>query len=323
MTNDHRGLSLGLFTLALAALAVLAAEPEVPAVPEIREREIYVPYDELLKVAGKHPQATVITLEEYRNLVELATARRFMKKDVVLPPVQAVLSEVVYEGEARESTARFQATFKVSVTSDKWVSCELGLTLGGLGEITLDNRPAPVVSDQGKLYLLVKGAGLHTGTLRLSLPLTREEDVVRLAGYLLSAASSVVRLTVPGQVTALGEAGPLVTERLSAGQAGDAALDRTRFVLALGRLNQVDLKWKGRREGEKNPALFLARQEISYLLERASPGFVWHARVTIARRKADRLVFREPPGSRVVRLSGRATFSNTVIESKSALFWNM
>ena len=40
------------------------------------------------------------------------------------------------------------------------------------------------------------------------------------------------------------------------------------------------------------------------MLERASPTFVWQARVTIARRKSDELFLIEPPGCRVLRLSG-------------------
>jgi hypothetical protein len=65
--------------------ALSAADPDPgDNLPEIRTREIYVPYAEFLKVASKDPNATLMTLDEYRALV--AEYYRQISKDRAAPP---------------------------------------------------------------------------------------------------------------------------------------------------------------------------------------------------------------------------------------------
>jgi len=314
-------LRLGRATLALVCLATLFlslawAGDEKPR-PELRTVEVYVPYDEFLKLTGKERDATVMSLEEYRTLVELALARGAAQKETELPPVKCALAEAVYSGVAQDAVVRMDVAFKVAVASQEWVRCDLGPVLPGLGRVTLDKEPGWVVTDNGRAYLLLKGAGAHTGTLSFSLAPQKEEDVQKIAGPLLNAASAVLRLEVSGRAVAEGASGTAFQAVKGHGQDArataqpypldtvyDEARNSTRFAVALGRSDKLAFAWRRKHDAQKNEALLLAEHRISYLLERASPTFVWKARVTAARRKVDELFLIEPPGCRVVRLTG-------------------
>jgi len=285
----------------LLAVALHAGEPA----PEFRSVENYVPYEEFLKVVSRDPDATLMSLEEYRALVALAAiqSRKSQNTDSVLPPVKSSLAEVVYTASAGENSARFDAAFKVTVTGADWVRCDLGVLLNA-GRILLDGQPAWVVTDSGRAYLLIKGEGQHTGMLSFSVPLQRDEDVQKLSCPLLRAASAVIHLDVGGRATLIDDSYPAETRF-------DEAAAITHFSLALGSAGTggkaggaLNLSWKRKYDTQKSPPLLLGEQEIAYLLERANPVFRWQARVTIARRKADELIFSEPPGGRMVRLNG-------------------
>ncbi|MGD0092000.1 MAG: hypothetical protein ABSE73_18970, partial [Planctomycetota bacterium] len=160
----------------------------------MRTVEVYVPYEEFLKLTGKESDATVMSLDEYRALVGLAILRGAAKKEAALPPVKCSLAEAVYTGTAQEAVVRFDAAFKVVSAVPEWARCDLGPVLPGLGRVTLDGEPGWVVTDKGRAWLLVKGAGTHSGTLSFSLAPQKEEDLRKIAGTLLSAATAVLRL---------------------------------------------------------------------------------------------------------------------------------
>jgi len=301
-------------TLALCAVmlflsgALSAGEDEAP---EIRVVENFVPYEEFLNVVGKNPSATIMTLEEYRTLVTVAMARSEKKAPAELPPIRAVITEAVYEAVAQENSVRFDVTFKVHVAGKEWVRCPFSI-ITALGSITLDGKPGWVVNDGDRNFLLLKGEGIHTGTVSFSAPLQREEDNQKLQTFLLQAAASVLHLSVPGRVTMPNSVHPVTT-------AFDAATNTTRLNVALGRWESpkpgqsaevpLRLEWKRGYDSEKNPPLLFAEQRISYLLERASPLFHWTADITLARRKTDELTFTEPAGLRLVRLVGAGIHS--------------
>ena len=141
------------FALFLTSFMASAADDPGKGLREIRHREIYVPYEEFLKVAGSKKDAAVMTLEEYRTLVTLAAANPGKKDDPILPPIEHALAEMTYRGVVRETVARFDATYKLFVAGEKWVRCDLGPNLPGLGRITLDDGPGWVVAKDGRAYL--------------------------------------------------------------------------------------------------------------------------------------------------------------------------
>ncbi|HYG75537.1 MAG TPA: discoidin domain-containing protein, partial [Planctomycetota bacterium] len=161
-------------------------------------------------------------------------------------------------------------------------------------------KPGWAITDKEHCYLLLKGEGQHSGSISFSLPLQREEDVQKLSGRLLNSTAARLQLSVSGRATMLGEAFPVETTF-------DDAANTTLFTVGLGAMQSdsgISLSWKRKYDAQKTPPLLLAEQQIAYLLERASPAFNWAARVTIARRRSDELTFIQPPGGRLVRLSG-------------------
>ena len=117
-----------------------APEDEFKDDREIRSVENFVPYDEFLKITGKDPNATIMTLAEYRALVELATARNPEKKSTVPPPIEASLMEAKYDGVAGDVSVRFDVQFKFNIAGKGWKRCDLG-QLQNLGHVTLDGKP--------------------------------------------------------------------------------------------------------------------------------------------------------------------------------------
>ena len=302
-----RRIAAALMLIAVSWSASTAAgEDEFKNAREIRAVETYVPYDEFLKISGKDPNATVMTLEEYRGLVDMATARNAKPKIAPLPPIESSLMEAIYAGQAGEFSARFDVQFKVTVAGKEWTRCNLG-AIQNLGHVTLDGQPGWVILENGHAQLLVKGAGLHSGTLSFALPLTIADDVQKLSATLLEAASSSVRMTVPGRAIPSSAEGPLDSTY-------DTAADSTSFTCPVARAQPgvpptVSLSWKRKYDSRKSEVLLQADQHISYLLHPASPYFYWQTNVQIGRRKTSELTFAVPPGCRVVRLAGSGVHS--------------
>ena len=302
-----RRIAAALMVIAVSWSAWAAAgENEFKNAREIRAVETYVPYDEFLKITGKDPNATVMTLEEYRGLVDMATARNAKPKITPLPPIESSLMEAIYAGQAGEFSARFDVQFKLTVAGKEWTRCNLG-AIQNLGHVTLDGQPGWVVLEDGRAQLLVKGAGLHSGTLSFALPLTIADDVQKLSATLLDAASSSVRMTVPGRAIPSSAEGALDSTY-------DAAANSTSFTCPVARPQPgvppaVSLSWKRKYDSRKSEVLLQADHHMSYLLHPASPYFYWQSSVQIGRRKTSELAFAVPTGCRVIRLAGSGVHS--------------
>ena len=282
-----------------------APDDEFKNVREIRAVETYVPYDEFLKVRAIDPNATIMTLREYRDLVELATARNGEKISIAPPAVDAELIEALYTGTAGETSVRFDVQFKFTIAGAGWKRCDLG-TLQNLGHVMLDDQPGWVLLENGHSYLLVRGAGTHSGTLTFALPLQTTDELQTLAGELLPAAASRMRLSVPGRVSPKSPALPGSPET-PLDVHYDAASELSDFFVPAarsGNVVKIALNWKRKFDARKSPALVMAEHQVSYLLNPANPAFYWKSTVQVARGGLNEFEFSEPPGCAVVRLSG-------------------
>src|SRR5262245_26015415 len=85
-----------------------------PPVPD-RLREVYVPYAEFRARLQADPRGVVMSLAEYRALVEKALRASSPAEAPPLPPVDAVVASASYTGEAGGKSARFRAALKVRV----------------------------------------------------------------------------------------------------------------------------------------------------------------------------------------------------------------
>ncbi len=280
-----------------------AGVEDIKNTKEIRAVENYVPYEEFLKIAGSDPNATVMSLQEYRNLVELATAQNGTRKLAPLPPIESALLEATYSGQAGEFSARFDVRFKLVVAGKEWTRVDLG-AITNLGHVTLDGQPGWVILENNRAQLLVKGAGLHEGTLSFALPLQIEDDVQKLSANLLAASSGSLRMTVLGRAIPSSQNGPLDSSYDSVADATSFVSAFTKSAAANGSGQSIALQWKRKYDSRKSDVLLQATHHISYLLNPTSPYFYWQSSVQISRRKTAELAFVEPPGCRTIRLSG-------------------
>lgn len=297
----------GSFGAARALAASDAAAPSRPVadVPPpgsepatIRAREIYVPYEEFLALvdgSGAGRDGVVMSLAEYRALVAAASLGLRDAEREELPPLASSVVEGRYAGTVAGKAVRFHATLSVRVAAEGWVRCDLGPPIPALGAILVDDAPGWVVVQDGRAQLLLKGRGAHEVELAFTAPVTETEDRSALEAPLVPAASARVEVVVPGRVEATSE--PSVLETV-------AGPDSTRLVLAAGAASSFRMEWRRRKALGQEEVFLAAEHRLSFVPRRASPVFEWTARITAARRKTDRLVFREPPGARVLAVSG-------------------
>ena len=92
-----------------------------------------------------------MSLAEYRRLVERAVRHDLhaKKRKLELPPVRYAVNHVVYHGQVQRAgkaevwSARFTAKFSLTLTTDKWVRCDLGPLLPGAARATASSSAAP------------------------------------------------------------------------------------------------------------------------------------------------------------------------------------
>ncbi|MGQ9592414.1 MAG: hypothetical protein ACUVYA_19210, partial [Planctomycetota bacterium] len=264
----------------------------------VRAREIYVPYDEFLALVdgrGAGRDGIVMSLSEYRALAAAASLGLREAEPAELPPLASSVVEGRYEGAVAGKAVRFRATLSVRVAAEGWVRCDLGPPIPTLGAILVDDAPGWVVVQDGRSQLLLRGRGAHEVEIAFTAPVTETEDRSALEAPLVPAASARVEVAVPGRVEATSK--PPVLETV-------AGAETTRLVLAAGAASSFRMEWK-RRKGLGREEVFLAAEHrLSFVPRETNPVFEWSARVTAARRKTDRFLFREPPGARVLSVSG-------------------
>ena len=228
------------------------------------------------------------TLEEYRALAALAFAndRRAADAPVISQLPRATLSSCAYVGSVTDSAAIIDAAFSIAVADDDWAVLPLGMTEQTVGSLELDGKPAYAITDGGCLFLPVKGAGTHTGAMRLLLPVTRDSDVSAVAGFFPPAAARYATLTIPGRVE------PVADDAARA--VYDRELNRTTLIIAPGGDAGLSVKWRPIHGARETDALTEADQTLTVDLSRGSARIDWSATVSVHRRQTDQLAFDVP-----------------------------
>ncbi len=291
-----------------------APAPAAPAGPSLRVREIFVPYGEFRALTEGSPDGVVMSLQEYRALVVRAAANVKDPIAPVLPPLDAAVADVRYEGAILGNAVRVRGACTVVVAAEGWVRCDFGAGVPNLGAIVVDDAPGwlvvegevPVPGVQGKnvphAFLFLRGKGAHRVDFVFTLPLREEEDRSILEGTLIPAPSAKLELTVPGTVEA---------SALPANLTSTPKGETTQLELALGNATSFRLQWRRTKALGERETLLAAWHGIGYVPRGESPVFTWNATVQIARRKTDKLVLTEPPGARVLTLTSKFVHSWT------------
>jgi hypothetical protein len=189
-------------TLTLALLTTFAAGTEPT------RKELWVPSEHLNQVLKEHPNAVLLSAEQYDTLIRDAGKVKPVEDPKNKPPVDLVIESLRLKGKLQPEAENIRLTGKLTVfsTSDDWTQIELpwhlpllavhaeGTVLASLSKVEsielLDTRAFTVPRT---LHLHVKGRGRHRLTFDTHLQLQR--DVARgwgelyvcgpaLAGYL-------------------------------------------------------------------------------------------------------------------------------------------
>lgn len=311
MTHLGRKHTIGAALWGALLLGADAPPPAAPAASPLRVREVFVPYAEFRELTENNRDGVVMSLGEYRALVAGAAMNVRPETPVELPPIEAAVIDVRYEGTILGSAVKVRGACTIGVAAEGWVRCDLGSGFPNLGSVVLDDGPGWIVTEnaapQGggaapRAYLLLRGKGTHRLDVAFTLGIREEEDRSIIEGSLVPSPSARFLLDVPGTVEAT--AVPPHLTRIPKGES-------TQLVLALGTARQFSLSWRRTKSLAERETLLSAAHVIRYVPRSDSPVFTWSAWIQIARRKTGALVLFEPPGARVLSIASPLVHSWT------------
>lgn len=266
------GLALLLGVVALTVIVAASVHAQSGATeregarPPITVREVYVPEREFERLAATQKDGMVISLSEYRTMVDRALRRRSV--DAPPLPVQgACVTRAEYQGRVRPESGAvsFEAELQLHVfdsTPARWVTTPIGPVPGDLASATLDGEPAWIVTSGGIGTLLFRTEGIQRGSesrrLRLefsiSVDATGEFDRFELRTGSFPHRRATVR--IPGRVEAKSPSGTPDVERTTDadGQPVTVVSWSTRGE------DSVALEWERPTTGAGAPVLVVAQR---------------------------------------------------------------
>ncbi len=175
----------GLVLAVLLCCPVARAEnKKQETAPDIASRkELWVPSSQWQTILKKHPQAVMLTSEQYEALVRDAGKVQPPKPEL---PLQALVESLHFKGSAADGTSdvlRLEGEMNLRCLTDDWTEVTARLPFRDLASVTVDGSevmpPAAKGNKNGKASLdgttrrlLVHGKGSHRITLQALVPIT-------------------------------------------------------------------------------------------------------------------------------------------------------
>ncbi len=193
--------SVVLTLVAAVMIRAAAEEPAKPAAPD--QGEVWVPTNQLKGILAKHPNAVVLSREQYETLLRDATLDR---KAAPVAPRRAALTTAKYEARIVGKVAQVTATLTVQVLSEEW--SQIGLAFDGvsIGAVWVDGEgafePGTIPTAQkdsaaAPAALLLRGRGERLITIDFTMPIALGAGLNQLHGRLPAAAASTFQLELP------------------------------------------------------------------------------------------------------------------------------
>jgi hypothetical protein len=138
-----------------------------PAVPEARNRLIYVPFRDLQSVFNSDDANAIVPYAFYMQLLKSHAQKHQQSTDVSL---DAIVTQATYTATVEEDVARTKVELTVNVLAqDKWARIPLEFGQAAVGSIKSsdDSNTFLKGTSEGAYELLVKGVGQRTITLEL------------------------------------------------------------------------------------------------------------------------------------------------------------
>lgn len=230
------------------------AEPKEPKPAELGKRSehiVYVPYSKLEEVFENDKGNVLLSFEEYQRLWN---AVRALQPSTAKPPVPAILTRVEYDGRAETDSVRLTARLLVDSLVEDWVKLPVKFPDAAVASV----EGATLAAQQpGEYLLIVHGKRLHEVTLQLSVPLTDtpEGKALTLRGPV--AASTQLKLTLPGKDLAVEVTPKLATTKI------DRDESTATVTTILGAVDAVTVSWKDRKDEEPAESLAVAQSETA------------------------------------------------------------
>jgi hypothetical protein len=235
-----------------APAAEPAPAPQAP--PRSREeRTVFIPYAELDELLGPEGRAVVLPYEQFLELWG-ALSQAQQTAEEPQPPVDAVVSAARYRGRVQGSLARFEATFELTVLTDRYARLSLPLGNASVARALLDGKPALMSASGTGLELLVRGRGEHTLELEFLSFVQPDGTGTALQLGLPPVAVASLELTLPDGSLELAPAPAALEE-----QDGSSV---ARYPV--GGLSAFRVVWTARaaEAAAEKPAVFLTATEV-------------------------------------------------------------
>ncbi|MCB1228126.1 MAG: hypothetical protein KDK99_20135, partial [Verrucomicrobiales bacterium] len=180
-----------------APSAVRARPPKdaTAARPE-RERQIYVPYEDLEKVFQKDGRGVFLPYREFLDLWQELTQKRPDEKEVK-PPVAAAVTRAEYAGRVEEHSVVLDAVITVQSFQKGWTLLPL-VEKGTLGVAQAETGSAVLRARADGLDVLLPDPGTYELRMKILAAVTEADGKRSLELELPRAAVSRVTLLVPG-----------------------------------------------------------------------------------------------------------------------------
>ena len=189
-----------------------------------KDSQVTLPWDEFKKLLNMDGDKIVIPLETFRKLIAqtgVKTVPSYSVKDgnVVLskeefqklvdqmktpvdpatnPPFEYLITKAKYNGKMSALNTEFSGIFAIHVLrSDGYLRIPILQQNMALNEITVDNKPALVVSEGGYHKIIIQGAGEYTVKADFSVKSSLDKGPHKIDLYIQQTPITLLELEVP------------------------------------------------------------------------------------------------------------------------------
>jgi len=194
------------------------AEPAGDATSET-ERQLYVPYEDLQTLMEGDAPWTVLSVEEYKDLVQQAS-----QSDAEKPPRKALFTDASYRIHLKEGRAILEADLVAEVLEQGVHALSMPLQGVGVRRAFVDQEIGKLARfSQDQAVLFLEGRGIHQVHLDLVAPVQRTAAQQSVSFQVPMPGASRVCVIVPGDVEVKG--GATVLSRRLDSQKEETILD--------------------------------------------------------------------------------------------------
>ncbi|MHC4600291.1 MAG: hypothetical protein ACYS47_14920, partial [Planctomycetota bacterium] len=214
------------------------------------ENTIYIPYKDLEKVFEKSGRGVFLPYEKFLELWRKSRPPVLEGKEE--PPLPAAITAASYEGEVKEKTAEFKASFEVEVFKKGWTEVPFPFGNLAISEVKPKERGTVLAPGRkGSYALIVKAPGTYHLDVSFKVKVDDAKGVKTFKFNTPAASLARFTVTLPGRNLKVD-----LKPNLAASETPEGT-DATKVFAFLGPSRQVELTWRPEAEqlGERKPLL--------------------------------------------------------------------